>query len=235
VFLVLVAAPEAARAQHYVCWPIAPGDTAAGLAQRLTGDARNRHERWFLIVDSARDIVVPKARYDLLQPRWRACIARDASVVARAAIAPVAQAGVARYDVGLAWRVGLVVSLLLFACSRVESYVTARRIPPELREAGEAFVHAFARPLIDPAAAAPPIRARLRYAADARQLEILIAPNGGRSYPNLADHKTNVEYDIDRIVQRLDRPVVAGGEPRAEGQWVVIPIRQADVQEAGVQ
>ena len=32
------------------------------------------------------------------------------------------------------------------------------------------------------------------------QLEILIAPGPGHHYPNLADHKHNVEYDINRVI-----------------------------------
>jgi hypothetical protein len=232
VFLIFVATPFGAEAQQYACWPIVRGDTAAGLALRLTGDARNRHAGWFQIVDPARRTVVPKAEYDRLQPRWQVCVAPTAS----GGVVPVtagAGADPSRYDVGLACRVGVAVSMLLFAFSRVETYVAERRIPPEVRRAGEAFVHSFARPLIDPSAQAPPIRARLRWAAEKQQLEILIAPNGGRTYPNLADHKANLEYDVDRIVQGLGRPFVAGEGLRAEGQWVVIALRQADLQEAG--
>ena len=57
-----------------------------------------------------------------------------------------------------------------------------------------------------------------------QQLEILIAPGPGHHYPNLADHKHNVEYDINRVIGvlgncELSRP------PRAEGKWVVVTIK----------
>jgi hypothetical protein len=234
VLLLLIAAVQAVEAQQYACSPIARGDTAAGLALRLTGHAANRHADWFQIVDPLGGRTLPKGQYDLVHAGWHACVARDVSgAVSRTP--PRATAGWSRDDLELAWRVGLIVSMLLFGFSRIETYVTERRIPPDMRRAGEAFVHAFARPLIDTPTAPPPISARLRYASDARQLEILIAPNRGRTYPNLSDHKTNVEYDVDRLVQLLGRPFVAGDGLRAEGKWVVIPIRQADLKEAGDQ
>jgi hypothetical protein len=233
VFLISFIAPLGVEAQEYACWPIARGDTAAGLALRLTGNAANRHAPWFQILDPARPGFVPKSRYDLLHTRWQACIAHDASSAASSPLPRPAQTVAPRYDLSLAWRVGLVVSMMIFAFSRIETYVTERRIPPDLRRAGEAFVHAFARPLMETPASPPPISARLRYVSEAKQLEILIAPAVGRTYPNLSDHKTNVEYDVDRVVGILGKPFRTADRLRAEGKWVVIPIRQADLQEAG--
>lgn len=235
MFLILIAAPLGGEAQQYACWPIARGDTAAGLAWRLTGDAANRHAQWFQIVDPVRRRFVPKSRYDLLQTRWQACIARDLNGAASSPLPRARQADASHYDVSLAWRVGLIVSMLLFGFSRIETYVAERRIPPDMRRAGEQFVHAFAQPLIDAPSAPPPISARLRYAHAARQLEVLIAPGAGRTYPNLSDHKTNVEYDVDRVARILGKPFVTADRLRTEGKWVVIPIRQADLKEAGDQ
>jgi hypothetical protein len=234
VVLILTGAPLVAEAQQFVCWPIAHGDTASGLALRLTGDADTAYTDWFQIREPARGRFVPKSRYDRLSTRWQACIARDLL-----AIAPIPRADVeprqnlSSFSTTLMWQVGLGVSLTLFACSVIVKYVPARAIPPDMQRTGEAFVSAFARPLIDPSGGAPPIKARLRFVRRAEQLEICIAPNAGRRYPNLLDHKTNVEYDVIRVVQLLGTHVVVSDRLRTEGKWVVIPIRHADVKQAG--
>jgi hypothetical protein len=56
-------------------------------------------------------------------------------------------------------------------------------------------------------------------------LDILVAPSTGRSYPNLADHRNNVEYDVERILAQLGDGQFVNGPLYAEGEWVVIPFR----------
>jgi hypothetical protein len=106
-------------------------------------------------------------------------------------------------------------------------------IPPVIQRAGEQFVIAFARPLIDPSSSVPPIQVRLRFIRRVQQLEICIAPGAGRRYPNLVDHKRNVEYDVDRVMRVLGNHVVMSDRLRAAGKWVVVPIRLADVTQTG--
>jgi len=106
-------------------------------------------------------------------------------------------------------------------------------IPPVIQHAGEQFVIAFARPLIDPSSSVPPIQVRLRFIRRVQQLEICIAPGAGRRYPNLVDHKSNVEYDVDRVMRALGSHVVMSDRLRAAGKWVVVPIRLADVKQTG--
>jgi hypothetical protein len=106
-------------------------------------------------------------------------------------------------------------------------------IPPLMRRAGEQFVIAFARPLIDPSSSVPPIEARLRFIRRTQQLEISIAPGAGRRYPNLVDHKRNVEYDVNRVMRVLGNQFVKTDCLRAAGKWVVVPIRMADVKQTG--
>jgi hypothetical protein len=102
-----------------------------------------------------------------------------------------------------------------------------------MRRAGEQFVIAFARPLIDPSSSVPPIQARLRFIRRTQQLEISIAPGAGRRYPNLVDHKRNVEYDVNRVMRVLGNHFVKSDRLRAAGKWVVVPIRLADVKQTG--
>lgn len=136
-------------------------------------------------------------------------------------------------DVRFASTVGLVVWITLLAWLLTESYVAAHQaVPADLRRFGDRFVQAFSRPLMHGRTDEPPIRARLRCADG---LEILIAPNRGRTYPNLADHKRNTEYDVDRVLRLLADQRFVSGRLRAEGPWVVIPIRRrVEGKDAGV-
>lgn len=256
---VLLAVPSrTAEAEQFVCSPIARGDTAFRLALRLTGTSTSVYSDRFQIRDPARGLFVPKSQYQRLNPRWQACVARQLPV--RESLAAFVEAPAARrewrepqpqhvpaynlvfvppqsqasaYDLTLMWQVGATVSILLFGCAMVFRYMPDRAIPPDMERAGEQFVAAFARPLIDPASNLPPIRARFRFVRRTQHLEIRLAPNAGRRYPNLSDHRTNVEYDVDRIARLIGTHVVVNEGVRAEGQWVVVPIRRADVKEAG--
>jgi len=94
---------------------------------------------------------------------------------------------------------------------------------------GEAFVREFERPLFRQPVSrridrrdGHPVRSRLRFALRRDRLEILLAPHDGRAYPNLSDHRKNLEYDIDRVVQLLGNQPFTNGRLHAEGRWVVI-------------
>lgn len=87
------------------------------------------------------------------------------------------------------------------------------------------FVREFAQPLPRQHAADQPIKARLQCAPYRARLEILLAPNQGHSYPNLSDHKKNLEYDIERVLRLVpDQPFIRG-EAYSRGDWVVIPFQ----------
>ena len=234
VVLSLAAAPLGAEAQQFVCWPIARGDSASALALRFMGDAATAYSDRFQIWDPARRAFLPKSRYGRLSTEWQACVARE--LPQRAAVARLPEGLPQRpshYDTMRALQIGLAVSLMLFAGSVVMRYVPPRPMPPDLRRAGEEFVAAFARPLIDPSTDTPPIRARLRFVRRMEQLDICIAPNTGRCYPNLLDHKRNVEYNVDRVMQLLGTRVVVSDRLRSEGRWVVVTIGLANLKQAG--
>lgn len=139
-------------------------------------------------------------------------------------------------DIRFASTVALVVWVVFLAWLLTESYLAAPRpVPADLKTFGDTFVQAFGGPLIQHRTDAPPIRARLRFVPAGNALEILIAPNDGRTYPNLSDHKNNLEYDVDRVLHAVGRQQFVSGQLRSEGPWVVIPIRRtADLKEAGV-
>jgi hypothetical protein len=198
-----------------------------------------------------------------LSTDWQACVARGlvtvplayAPVVASAvpAVAPAgpsititpaplaitsppparAPSAESQDDLVFIAKIGSTVSLIVLICAIVADSLARRPIPPVMQRAGEAFVVAFAGPLIDLSSGGPPIQARLRFVRRAQRLEISIAPRAGRRYPNLVDHKRNVEYDVHRVMRVLGPHFVVSDRLRAEGKWVVVPIRLADLKQIG--
>lgn len=263
VFLVLCGAPLCAEAQQFVCWPIVRGDTASGLALRLTGTAATAYSESFQINDPIRQMFVPKSHYSRLSTDWQACVAQElvkssvpaaapvtvtsaglpsaASAGLRAAAwaAPLATAlsaalpAVTERNVVAAVTFGAGVSLMLLMITLVSSYAAERPMPPALRRAGEDFLTAFATPLVDPTSAVPPVAGHLRFSRRQKRLEICIAPNGGRRYPNLSDHRKNVVYDVQRVIRIMGAHRIVCDRLHAEGQWVVVSIRLANPNEAG--
>jgi len=240
---VLVTATAAdAATQWYRCYRIGPGETAADIARRLTGDPVNRRAVWFQIFD-ARRTLVRKADYDLIQPGWRACL-DEAQLRARIQAAVVGTSGPAleppralREPVTplasgppivdpvffwwLAWIAGAAAAASLFVAFWEMRRMRAR----EMRRFGRDFVREFARPWERYRGAGPVPRTRLRISPARSRLDILIAPSPGRTYPNLADHRNNVEYDVARVTAALRCNSFTNGRPHVEGEWVVLPFQ----------
>jgi hypothetical protein len=196
---------------------------------------------------------VPKSQYQRLRTHWQACVlVRPRESVAATPIAPettavlpegpmatpipmavssvspaltVAESSSSDGAVGPA--LGAAALLLLLIGVAVTGWLAPRSMPAPMQQAGEAFIAAFARPLIDPASGTPPIETRLRFDRSTQELEIFIAPGPGRRYPNLADHKKNVEYDVNRVIRVLGNQVALNNSLRAHGKWIVVPIRLA--------
>lgn len=238
VFLVLCGAPVGAQAQQFVCWPIVRGDTASGLALRLTGTAASTYSEAFQISDPKRQTFVPKSQYSRLSTDWQACVTRELvkSDVLAAPPMPVAEPPpAAQYDVAFAVKFAAGVSLMLLMISAVASYAAGGQpIPPVMQRAGEDFLTAFATPLVDPTSAVPPVIGRLRFIRRKKRLEICIAPNAGRRYPNLSDHQRNVVYDVQRVIGIMGAHRIVCERLHAEDQWVVVSIRLTEPKEAGV-
>jgi hypothetical protein len=96
------------------------------------------------------------------------------------------------------------------------------------------FVREFERPLLQHAAE-PAIKARFRVSPYRARLEICLAPGNGRRYPNLSDHRKNVEYDVDRVLAALADESFVCGRLRMQEEWVVVPFRfSARLKQRGV-
>jgi hypothetical protein len=96
------------------------------------------------------------------------------------------------------------------------------------------FVHEFERPLIRYDAAERAVRSGLRRTRRGR-FDILLAPGNGRRYPNLSDHKKNVEYDVARVMRLLADESFVSGPVYTQAGWVVVPFQtKAGRKPAGV-
>ena len=234
---------QEALGQGIACIPIGPGDTAAELARRLTGNAGNTRRPSFQILNPATARFVSKSRYDHILVGWQACLVSGNDVAqesGRTAARPVA-AGSAqalplfrRLDPNaVLW--GLLAILIAFVFHSGDQYLRERKtMLVAMRRFAVGFVREFEKPLIHPGAAERPIQVQVRFAPYRARLEVRLAPNGRRRYPNLADHRTNVEYDVARVLRSLNDHWFLSGPPYAQGRWVVVPFqRTVGITEAG--
>lgn len=227
--LIATAGSQYAYAPELVCYPVRPGDTAARFALRLTGSADNRHQPWFRIVDPAAARVIPKAEYGLILPGWRVCVART-SARARSIEFGVARERVVRSSslAFLPWAALAVILLaaLLAWLAAMKNLRERQALLSTMRAFGEAFVREFERPLFGERDSEHPVRSRLRFAPRRDRVEVLLAPAGRRTYPNLSDHRRNLEYDVERVLRLVGDATFSCGQLRAEGRWVVIPFQR---------
>lgn len=238
VFLLMVPASRDASGQRMACLRVGPGDTAAELAWQLTSDARNTRQPWFQILNPSTGRFVSKSTYDRILVGWQACLVglRDNAAGSNTTAARPVAAGWTRAlaeSNAVLW--GLLVLLVAFVVQSADQYLRERKaMLVAMRRFANAFVREFEKPLIDPWAAEPPIRSQVRLTPHRACLEVLLAPNGTRRYPNLADHRTNVEYDVTRVVRAVNDQSFLIGPLYAQGRWVVVPFQRTRSTEAGV-
>jgi hypothetical protein len=232
---VTAAGPYDTTTERFHCYRIRAGDSAADVAKRLTGHRGNLSGSLFQIFDSHRQLV-PPAQYDRIAPGWTVCLAEGRSPTALRTSAPAAPAvsvqqppAVAElpptfYDPGMWWFASLVLAATtsLFALNSWRKQLALAHI---MQRFGGDFVREFGRPWTQYRGAGALPRARLRINPRQARVEILVAPSRGRTYPNLSDHRSNVEYDVARITASLKHAAFASVEPYAEGEWVVLPFQ----------
>ena len=118
----------------------------------------------------------------------------------------------------------------------VDDYLTRRKTASLIvRHFVRRFVDEFERPLVRYDAGERPVRSDLRFGARRGRFDILLAPGEGRRYPNLSDHKKNVEYDVARVVRVLADDSFVSGAPYTKAGWIVVPFQfTADPKPSGV-
>jgi hypothetical protein len=238
----IVTTAASASAQTLACYPIRPGDTAARLARHLTGHAANRNQPWFQIVEPLSDTVISKRNYSRIQSGWHVCVATErirgvsAPSVSRAAATSgvLVPRGLVPQPPAIDWRILVWAAPLVMTFTVVVAWVSTRKyldrrqlLVAYMTAFGQGFVDEFERPLFRNRPAAAVIASRMRFVPRRRRLEILLAPAAGRTYPNLSDHRMNVEYDVERIVTILDDGRFVNAPLYSEGKWVVIPFLMA--------
>jgi 3D (Asp-Asp-Asp) domain-containing protein len=130
-----------------------------------------------------------------------------------------------RVDLTVIW-LGAAVAVPWFGWRILDDVLDRRRRAAfARRHFADRFVREFERPLIQHHAAEPAVRVRLRSRWFGRRFEILLAPGTSRRYPNLSDHKQNVEYDVTRVLQALADESVVNGPLHAHAEWVVVPFQ----------
>jgi hypothetical protein len=175
-------------------------------------------------------------------------MSNDVSLTAPATAEPVKTAGDAappassgdRLAIGnlpfaMVW-LGAAMLVPWFGWRILDDYLAQRKTAAVvMRHFADRFVSEFERPLVRFDQRELPVRSRIRWSVRPNRFDILLAPGEGRRYPNLADHKKNVEYDVARVMDVLaDRSFVRGPIYR-QAEWVVVPFQfKAGPKQTGV-
>ena len=141
---------------------------------------------------------------------------------------PVAARAIARVDFSVLW-LGAAIAAPWFGITMLDRVLTRRKTASVLaQQFANRFIAEFERPLLHDRGAEGPLKTRVRRTRRGR-FDILLAPGPHRRYPNLTDHKRNVEYDVHRVLRALDDPAFAPGELYTQAEWVVVPFQPATV------
>ena len=215
--------PQTASAQQWRCYPFLQGETAPGAAARIAGDAGA-----FEILDLSVSRFVPKNRYGRIRSSWVACT----WVMPRLQSA-VIHTGERSWDIqpDPLWYVLVLVLVTPWGAYEVNRRLKVRRaVIAVMTQFGNSIVQEFERPLVQSRDPRRALRSRLRFQPLRNRVQVLLAPAPGRSYPNLSDHKKNVEYDIERVRQILGDTPYVNDSVRQRGDWVVLGFRARVVQ-----
>jgi len=127
-------------------------------------------------------------------------------------------------DLTWVW-LGAAVIVPLFGWRILDNYTARRKTRLIIMQHfANRFVSEFERPLIQRPSERP-VRSRLRLSPARSRFEILLAPGQGRRYPNLSDHKKNMEYDVVRIQRALADDAFVRDPLYTQAGWVVVPFR----------
>jgi hypothetical protein len=128
-------------------------------------------------------------------------------------------------DLTMLWLYAAMVGLWL-AWRIVDNHLARRKTASVVaRYFVHRFVDEFERPLVRYDVEDRPVRSRLRFGARLRRFDLLLAPGEGRRYPNLSDHKKNVEYDLARVMHVLGDDFFVRRAVYTQAGWIVVPFQ----------
>jgi hypothetical protein len=224
-----------AATSGFACHPVRPGDTAAKISARLMNSTWAWREPGFQIFDPVAARFIPKAGYRRIQPGWQVCVIEPLPAQPFAppnrqdapprVTSPLSATPRVTFDRWWLWLVLIasVMAVLVIHRSSERKKAVARTLE---RFAAD-FICEFERPLRDERAPRSVLHAEVSVFPQSGSMEVLLAPTSGRSYPNLGGHRTNVEYDIQRVLTLLDDRRFSCGPLRSRGPWIAIPFRLA--------
>jgi hypothetical protein len=139
-------------------------------------------------------------------------------------------------DLIVVWLSAALVVPWFFGWRLLDEYLGRRKTESiVMRYFADRFVLEFERPLVRYTTDEHPLKSRVRNRLRPGRFDILLAPGEGRRYPNLSDHKKNVEYDVARVVRVLGDQSFVSGPLYTRAGWVVVPFRfKAGPKQAGV-
>jgi hypothetical protein len=133
---------------------------------------------------------------------------------------------IGRADLIVVWLSAALVVPWFFGWRFLDDYLGRRKTESiVMRYFADRFVLEFERPLVRYGPAEHPVRSRVRNRLRPGRFDILLAPGEGRRYPNLSDHKKNVEYDVARVVRVLGDESFVSGPLYMRAGWVVVPFQ----------
>jgi hypothetical protein len=233
----VLAASAAARAQQFACYyTVRPGDTAASIALMLTGNADSRMAPSFQMLEPGASTFVSKAAYNAIAPGWRACVLeqivqrrplenRPHPSPSRLSILADLTGKLTHVDFDLVLWVAAGLMAIYLAAVADDYWEERQGVINVMKRFGWKFVREFEYPLQQHDATVPAILSRLRFMPHKGRLEVLLAPGSGHCYPNLSDHRRNVEYDVGRVLHTLRDESFINEPLASRGRWVVIPFR----------
>ena len=234
---------SAAAAPGFVCYPVRRGDTAATISLRETQSIRGWREPGFQIFDPVAARFIPKAGYNRINPGWQVCIVE--SLLTQPGVQPDRSDGPHGVSLRTPVSSARVATLSTHAPNAVRwwwlplllttpfmGWILFQRNTGRTKMVGQTletfaidFIREFERPLLDVRSHQPALHSEVTLSPRSRSMEVRLAPAGGRRYPNLADHRANVDYDIHRVLTLLDDRRFACGPVRSHGPWVTFPFR----------
>jgi hypothetical protein len=190
---------------------------------------------------------VAKSRYGRIRAGWLACTWDVSGRPAQLGIVHSPATGVASEPFSIQRALAgvhpnplwyLIVLALMGSCAVYKvarGWDQRRATIGAMTQFGKSVIQEFEQPLAQPRDSLPALRSRLRVKPYRNRLEVLLAPAPGRSYPNLRDHRKNVEYDMERVRHVLGDDTFVSDSMRQRGEWVVLSFRAKDHQkQAGV-
>ena len=158
----------------------------------------------------------------------------DGDDIPRSAVPDILQR-LGRGDLTVLWLCAALV-VPWFGWRIVDDYLARRKTASIVtRYFVQRFVDEFERPLVRSDSGERPVRSRVRFSVRRGRFRILLAPGEGRRYPNLFDHKKNVEYDVARVMGVLADDSFVSGAPYTKAGWIVVPFEfTAEPKQSGV-